>query len=91
MNVRVSKYRDIIQVAMPASTANEMFSTEFAKFRSVERRDVSYSYRKLKYKTRNTSTFVANKLPLSKPDTRKYLEITNYGVYDMTEFYWFCI
>lgn len=37
-NVRVSKFLDKVHVTMPVKTANEMFRTEFAQFRSVQER-----------------------------------------------------
>lgn len=39
-NIVINKYRDMINVEMPAKIANKMFQTEFGLFRSVAKRNV---------------------------------------------------
>eukprot|EP01031_Cornospumella_fuschlensis_P039201 gene39201-47698_t len=39
-NIKVNKFRNLIQVDMPAATASEVLRTEFALFRSAVQRDV---------------------------------------------------
>lgn len=40
-NIEVGQFRDIIKATMPVSVANQVFDTQFAKFRSLVNRDLS--------------------------------------------------